>query len=271
MKTSTTVLLATSLMFAAGLTQAQSQQQNQQPTQQQDSSQQQNKTSSPSQQMMPQLNAAPSSSQDSSGQSGGSASQGTSQGTSQSGAQQNDSSQSQSAAQSVSPGQPQSDIVQAQPQPQTENGITYLCGGIGEEQASFMKQSKGDYDLMLTFATRSGEYIADVDVGIKDAKGKSVLQTNCGGPILLVNLPRSGVYRVQAQAENYSLRKTVTVKAKGPARAVVMTWPRDPAENEGVASTGSSQEAGSSGSGDASTKSGSAVSKKHKKAKQSDQ
>ncbi|MGZ3237932.1 MAG: hypothetical protein ACXWIN_07780 [Burkholderiaceae bacterium] len=155
--------------------------------------------------------------------------------------------------------------------PQTENGITYLCGGVGEEQASYMKQSKGDYDLMLTFATRNGEYLADVNVAIKDAKGKSVLQTTCGGPILLVNLPRSGVYRVQAQAEDYALRKTVKVKAKGHnTNSIVMAWPRDPAE--GIASVGSSQEAGSSGGGESNTKSGSGASKKrHKKSVQQSQ
>jgi hypothetical protein len=151
--------------------------------------------------------------------------------------------------------------VQNQLQPQTENGITYLCGGVGEEQASYMKQSKSDYDLMLTFATRNGDYLADVDVAIKDAKGKPVFNTTCGGPILLVNLPRSGVYRVQAKAEDYSLRKTVKVKAKGhTTHSVVMAWPRDPAES--VASVGSNQEAGSSGGGDVNSKSGSGVSTK---------
>lgn len=256
MRTSTTVFVATSLILYAGFAQAQSQQQ---------TDQQQNQASPSSQQQSPQSYPAPSPSQDSSGQSGGS----MSQGTSQSGAQQNDSSQpqSQSTAQSTPSSQPQNDMAQTGVQPQTENGITYMCGGVGEEQASYMKQSKGDYDLMLTFATRSGEYLADVDVAIKDAKGKPVFETTCGGPILLVNLPRSGVYRVQAQAEDYSLRKTVKVKAKSSApHSVVMTWPRDPAES--VASVGSSQEAGSSGGGEGRSKSGSGSSKKHRKSVQ---
>ena len=152
----------------------------------------------------------------------------------------------------------QNDTVQSKLQPQTENGITYVCGGVGEEQASYMKQAKGDYDLMLTFATRTGEYLADVDVAIKDAKGKPVLNTKCGAPILLVNLPRSGVYRVQAQAEDYSLRKTVKVKAKGHTNSVVMSWPRESGETQGVASTGSRQNtsAGSSGNSEGRSSSG---------------
>jgi hypothetical protein len=274
MRTSITVFVATSMIISAGLSQAQSQQQPaQQPQQQQysNSSQQPGPASPPSQLQSPQSQpASPSSSTDSSGQSGGSMSQGTSQGTSQGSSQQNDASQSQSpsATQSTSASQSQNDVLQTKLQPKTENGITYLCGGVGEEQVSQMKDSKGDYDLMLTFATRSGEYLADVDVAIKDAKGKSVLQTTCGGPILLVNLPRSGTYRVQAKAEDYSLRKTVKVKAKGPAHSVVMTWPRDPAENAGVASTGSRQEAGSSGSSESRSRSGNGSSKADDKATQ---
>jgi hypothetical protein len=160
--------------------------------------------------------------------------------------------------------------MQSRLQPQTENGITYLCGGVGEEQASYMKQQKGDYDLMLTFATRTGEYLADVDVGIKDAKGKQILNTTCGGPMLLVNLPRSGTYRVEAQAEDYSLRKTVKVKSKGQTRSVVMHWPNEES-TEGVASVGSDQQAGSSGSSEGQSGSGKGATKKgatkkHKKA-----
>lgn len=275
MKTSTTMLVA-SLILSAGFAQAQSQQQSDQQNQQSQYSnsnqQQQAPASQPLQQQQPQSASPSSTSQDSSGQSGGStsqgtsqdssSSQGTSQGSYQSGSQENNSTQSQSDAQSSSD-QSQSDTVQAELQPQTENGITYLCGGVGEEQASYMKQQKGDYDLMLTFASRNGEYLADVDVAIKDAKGKSVLNTTCGGPMLLVSLPRSGTYRIQAQAEDYSLRKTVKVKAKGQTNSVVMHWPIE--SDESVASTGSDQGAGSSGSSEGRSGSGQAPAKKHSK------
>jgi hypothetical protein len=250
------MVVAASLILSAGLSQAQNQQQTDQQNQQQNQpqNQQPNQVPSSAQSQQPQSYTAPSSSQNSAGTSGGN----SAQGTAQSGSQENNSSQSQSTAQSTSPSQSQNiDTVQTRLQPQTENGITYLCGGVGEEQASFMKQSKGDYDLMLTFATRTGEYLADVDVAIKDAKGKSVLNTTCGGPMLLVNLPKSGVYRVQAQAEDYSLRKTVKVKAKGTTNSVVMHWPRENETNQGVASTGSRQDAGSSGSSGGNASSGS--------------
>ncbi len=110
--------------------------------------------------------------------------------------------------------------------PRTENGVTYMCGGVGEDESRYMKQTAaGDYDLMMTFAERNGNYVADVAVSIKDARGKTVLDTTCDGPILLVDLP-SGGYRIHAEADGRALDRTALVKAgKGPARQVTFAWP----------------------------------------------
>lgn len=120
------------------------------------------------------------------------------------------------------------------PEPQTQGDVTYLCGGVGEREQAFMKQQAKDYELMLTFATRSGAYLAGVDVGITDPKGTSVLQAECDGPLMLVNLPRSGNYRVRADAAGYTLNQTVRVtdsKRQGQRIAsVVLTWPQRVAE-----------------------------------------
>jgi hypothetical protein len=135
------------------------------------------------------------------------------------------------------------------PQEQTQNDVAYLCGGVGEEEASYMKQQAHNYDLALTFATRTGAYLADVDVNIRNAKGDDVLQANCDGPMLLVNLPKSGTYRIRAETSGYSLNRTAKVtagrnKAQHAAR-VAMVWPNDaggtgaPATASGDSGTGS--------------------------------
>lgn len=118
--------------------------------------------------------------------------------------------------------------------PVTQDDVTYLCGGVGEEESTYMKQEARGYDLMLTFATRSGAYLADVDVDIKDAKGESVLQLACDSPILLVDLPRGGTYKVRAETAGYTLNKTVRVAGgKRQAQKVastVLSWPQQVAE-----------------------------------------
>ena len=133
--------------------------------------------------------------------------------------------------------------------PVTHDDVTYLCGGVGAEETAYMKQEAKRYDLMLTFATRDGAYLADVDVDIKDAKGNSVLQTACDSPIMLIDLPHGGKYKVRAETAGYTLNQTVKVASgKGGRQHVastVLSWPQQVAE-AGVAPT--STGAGSGGS-----------------------
>ncbi len=127
----------------------------------------------------------------------------------------------------------------------TENGITYLCGGVGKEEAAYMKQAARGHDLMLTFATRRGDYLADVNVTIEDARGETVLQTTCDAPIMLVDMPKSGTYRIHAEAAGYAQDRTARVNTRKPAlAALVMTWPQSVSEagatTSGATSTGGS-------------------------------
>ncbi|HYD63690.1 MAG TPA: hypothetical protein VEC35_25270 [Noviherbaspirillum sp.] len=136
--------------------------------------------------------------------------------------------------------------------PVTHDDVAYLCGGVGEEESTYMKREAKDYDLMLTFATRKGEYLADVDVDILDAKGNTVLQMACDSPILLVDLPQGGSYRVKAETAGYALNRTVRVaggKRQAPKVAsTVLSWPQTVAEagGAGVTATGSSGDSGES-------------------------
>lgn len=131
-------------------------------------------------------------------------------------------------------------------EPKTENGVTYLCGGVGQNESTYMqKVAAKDYDLMMTFAEKSGSYVADVDVSIKDARGKTVLETKCDAPILLVDLPSGGNYRIHADASGKALDRSATVKAgKGNARQLRFVWP-----NSAVAASKASEAAGRESSG----------------------
>jgi len=134
--------------------------------------------------------------------------------------------------------------------PVTQDDITYLCGGIGEEESNYMKQEAKDYDLMLTFATRRGAYLADVDVDISDAGGNSVLELACDSPILLVDLPKGGTYKVRAEAAGYTLNKTVRVsggrKQSQKLATSILSWPQQVAEG-GAAPTSTGSGSGTDG------------------------
>lgn len=113
----------------------------------------------------------------------------------------------------------------AQLEQRTDNDVKYVCGGIGSDEVASLKQAASDYDLMMTFAASTGEYIADVDVEIADARGRPVLNVTCDGPIMLVDLPRDGRYRVRAEAEGRTLTRSAQVSERGNVQRLRLAWP----------------------------------------------
>lgn len=107
----------------------------------------------------------------------------------------------------------------------TEDGVKYVCGGVGSDEAATLKAAASKYDLMMTFAASTGAYLADVGVTIADARGRSVLDVMCDGPILLVDLPKDGRYRVRAEAEGRTLTRSAQVRERGNVQRIRMAWP----------------------------------------------
>jgi hypothetical protein len=132
----------------------------------------------------------------------------------------------------------------------TENGITYVCGGVGEREAVAMKQAASDYDMMLTFAAANGAYLADVNVDIADARGRSMLTASCDAPIMLVDFERSGTYRVRAESEGHTLNRTAQIRNEGKVKTVAMAWPIDVVDMGVSPTLSSAQSSGGSGASD---------------------
>lgn len=108
--------------------------------------------------------------------------------------------------------------------------VEYLSGGIGQTEAQHMKRAARDYSLAFLFATPAGQYLADVDVQLKDSNGAAVLSVEDTGPMLLVNLP-PGRYQVEA-AYNGSSKKTVVDVRRGSHRNIDLRWPAGPSEQD---------------------------------------
>ncbi len=103
------------------------------------------------------------------------------------------------------------------PQVKTQNGVSYISGGIGSDQVTAMKAAAKDYALMLTCAQNTGDYLANVKVSITDKSGKTVLDTVTDGPILLVKLS-PGQYRIGADSNGVTVNKTVQISAGHTAK-----------------------------------------------------
>ncbi|MBK6009299.1 carboxypeptidase regulatory-like domain-containing protein [Ramlibacter ginsenosidimutans] len=85
----------------------------------------------------------------------------------------------------------------------------FRCGGIGESEQASIKQEAPRHDALLTFATRGGAYLAGVDFTVTSSDGNVVLQGTCDGPLMLLDVPRAGSYRVQASYNGHAQTKTV--------------------------------------------------------------
>jgi len=126
----------------------------------------------------------------------------------------------------ASPAMDDSATYSSQPSPKTENGITYMTGGVGADEVRTMKDAAKNYDVMVTFASgKTGAYLADVKVDIDNAKGENVLSTVSEGPIFLADLPK-GKYRIRAETEGKTITRQVQVSGHGRAKTS-MVWPEN--------------------------------------------
>ncbi|CAK15669.1 hypothetical protein [Pseudomonas entomophila] len=107
-------------------------------------------------------------------------------------------------------------------QPQQQNGIRYLQGGIGQDEANALRRTQG-YDLHITLSIgRDGKFQSGAAVDIQSAQGQSVLALQDVGPLIFVQLP-PGHYRVTGTAGGQTLQQLVAVDGKTPAR-VDLNW-----------------------------------------------
>lgn len=111
------------------------------------------------------------------------------------------------------------------PEVQTQNGVKFMCGGIGMIEAARMRQIAADYDLLLTFAAGNGAYLADIDVSISGPDDTSLVTTRCNGPLMLVDMPRAGSYRIRAESEGMPVTRKVRVTAGQAGKRLSVTWP----------------------------------------------
>jgi hypothetical protein len=92
------------------------------------------------------------------------------------------------------------------------NGISYLTGGIGDEEEAQIKSSQHQYNTRLLLTATGGEYISEANVNISKA-GSSVLSADGVGPYFYTQLPPGSYSAVITTKAGVSK----TVKFKVPA------------------------------------------------------
>lgn len=95
---------------------------------------------------------------------------------------------------------------------QSDSGIAYASGGIGEEERQALNSRAANYNLKLLFADKkSGEFLSDIRVSIKGTKGTDVLDAVADGPWFFASLP-PGSYRVTAASGEQRQTRPIAVR-----------------------------------------------------------
>lgn len=92
-------------------------------------------------------------------------------------------------------------LAELPPASVAQPGVSYRNGGIGKDQADSLRAMSGQYPVRMTFSERNqglDEFVADVHLRVKDARGRTVLDLPAQGPIFLLQLPQ-GSYSVEAE------------------------------------------------------------------------
>ncbi len=108
-------------------------------------------------------------------------------------------------------------------EPEMQGNVSFMSGGVGDDEAAAMKSAAAGYPLELHFvqkATPRDEFLADVKVRITDRRSRNVvLDTVAKGPFLLAKLP-SGTYIIEADHVGVVKRQTIEVRAGRHSRSV---------------------------------------------------
>lgn len=108
----------------------------------------------------------------------------------------------------------------------TQNGISYVSGGTGEDQQQAMANLRKEYDLRATFAMKkTGEFLADIKVTIQNPSDEKVFEGASLGPLFFAKLA-PGKYKVTADFGGKSQVQSILLK-KGGVKDLYFYWERE--------------------------------------------
>lgn len=108
--------------------------------------------------------------------------------------------------------------------PIERDGVTYVAGGIGSDEAAAFREQAFRYSLRMTFASKTGEHVSDVGVVIPEGP-RQVLAAQATGPFLHVRLPAG---RYTASARDRHGRETKQVRIDSHRGAELRFYWEDP-------------------------------------------
>lgn len=95
---------------------------------------------------------------------------------------------------------------------QSSNGVTYINGGISDEEVAEFKAKVHEFNLHVLLNAPRGEFISDVTLTLMDSAGKQLVSISDAGPYFYAKLA-PGTYTLNATAATGE-KKTATLAIK---------------------------------------------------------
>ncbi|MFM9834981.1 MAG: hypothetical protein ACKVOA_02645 [Methylophilaceae bacterium] len=105
----------------------------------------------------------------------------------------------------------------------TATGLSFINGGISEEQADDIRRTANNFTLQVLFSGGpSGGWLTDVSFMILDDEGKTVFWKKQSGPILYIDLP-AGNYQIIGRYNTDKQSVLISLSGEKPQR-VILNW-----------------------------------------------
>ncbi|MDX2074477.1 MAG: hypothetical protein SFX19_08975 [Alphaproteobacteria bacterium] len=103
----------------------------------------------------------------------------------------------------------------------TQNSISYLSGGIGDEEIEQLRAQEEGYNLRLLITEQSGEFVSGTVMTLKTLSGEVLLMVNEAGPWVYARVP-AGKYIVDiTTVRGANKTMPLTVPSKGAIKMQV--------------------------------------------------
>jgi hypothetical protein len=99
----------------------------------------------------------------------------------------------------------------------TNGQVTYVSGGISDEELDMLKARSGEFNLHIMINATGGAFMVPSKFHVLDSKGLEVLRIDDAGPYVYAKLT-PGKYTIEAVEEGEIKTATVNVPANGAAK-----------------------------------------------------
>lgn len=109
------------------------------------------------------------------------------------------------------------------PATQHANGISYITGGVGEEESLAIVAEAKQWPLFLELSQLEngrGVWIFGANIKILNSKQQVVFEAQAEGPYMLINLD-AGDYSIEASYQGVVQKRAISVKANTPLKVSI--------------------------------------------------